>query len=360
MKYVLIISVFVGISSAKAHGVDGINLGPPSNDPKSLVKTMKADKDPALPRIAEGVTNGFKLWSAGSVVSVCFFDSSSDVRRQFADIANTWLKNANLKFDFGAAPDFRSCDDGSQYNIRVSFNNTGNWSYVGTDAVRVDRSAPSLNVQSGNNSGQHVTSANQFKTVVLHEVGHALAMEHEHQSPAAKCDQEFNWPVIYRTFAQRYSWDKEKVDTNLRSLAKSPRIRTTEYDPNSIMHYHFDAWMFHRGVASKCYTAENTMLSALDLATITAIYPADRGGQTSLYREREKRVRSVIDELGLSSEQKAAIVERINEVAQTAAPGYAAVLVTGGDINQSRGCNSAIAGAQATGGSSISSQSNCN
>ena len=68
MKYVLIISVFVGISSAKAHGVDGINLGPPSNDPKSLVKTMKADKDPALPRIAEGVTNGFKLWSAGSVV----------------------------------------------------------------------------------------------------------------------------------------------------------------------------------------------------------------------------------------------------------------------------------------------------
>ena len=59
----------------------------------------------------------------------------------------------------------------------------------------------------------------EFARIVIHEFGHALGLEHEHQSPFSSCENEFKWDVIYATLASPpNNWPKERVDFNMRAL----------------------------------------------------------------------------------------------------------------------------------------------
>ncbi|MGX9117870.1 M12 family metallopeptidase [Mesorhizobium sp. BHbsci] len=153
-----------------------------------------------------------------------------------------------------------------------------------------------MNIQSGNAMGVSVTEMGSFRGTVLHEIGHALSLQHEHQSPEASCDTEFDWDTVYPEFKQRYGWDRAKVDHNLGTLVKSKRLRTTAYDPHSIMHYYFPAWMFRDGEASACYTGHNHTLSPLDIASIKSAYPQDPGAQLQLVNGRLEATKSLIEE----------------------------------------------------------------
>ena len=93
----------------------------------------------------------------------------------------------------------------------------------------------------------------EFAHLILHELGHALALEHEHQSPEAKCDAEFDWAAVYARMDKDYGWSKGEVDFNLRTKIDDGRLRVTPYDKTSIMHYYFEPWMFIKGIASNCY-----------------------------------------------------------------------------------------------------------
>jgi len=54
---------------------------------------------------------------------------------------------------------------------------------------------------------------------ILHELGHALALEHDNQSPEANCDTEFDWPKVLR----QHTVDKKEVDFNLRTKLAEPK-----------------------------------------------------------------------------------------------------------------------------------------
>lgn len=145
---------------------------------------------------------------------------------------------------------------------------------------------------------------------------------------------------------------KGKVDLNLRSLVKAPRFRTTAYDPKSIMHYSFPAWMFLNGERSKCFVGHNVSISDLDKQAISMAYPDSPKGQMDYLRNRGDFAQQILSDLGLTNSQKARLSEVINKTAATAAPGLSISMsesnCSGGGITAA-----AVVSCTNTGGGSI-------
>jgi hypothetical protein len=241
-------------------------------------------------------------WNTGQTVTVAFKGGNKQLHADIEAIANEWTQHANLKLDFGknAAGNYREwkqSDMAFAANIRVSFDQEGYWSLVGTDSDDPVLTAPgeaSLNL-SGFDAAQRPS---EFKEVVLHEFGHALAFEHEHQAPLGECDFRFNDDLGYVATTDQFgqfvpdtmgrrpglytvlggppnNWPKSVVDFNLRPLAVSSEAYiATPFDKDSIMKYQFPEWMFASGALSQCFTATpNAELSNGDKVGAAKVYP---------------------------------------------------------------------------------------
>ena len=65
-------------------------------------------------------------------------------------------------------------------DVRVSFNEPGEWSYMGTQC----RSIPTN--QKTTNLGINFDDELESRHFILHSFGHVLGLIHEHQAPSAK------------------------------------------------------------------------------------------------------------------------------------------------------------------------------
>ncbi|MCA0056832.1 MULTISPECIES: M12 family metallopeptidase [unclassified Mesorhizobium] len=224
----------------------------------------------------EGVVREALRWP-GSTISVCFFGGTSQAREQVSQIANEWTLGSGISFDFGPQGGRRSCNPEKPSNVRVSFDGMGFWSYVGTKARFIDPSKQTLNL-SGMGAARPFSSSE--RGTILHEFGHALGFEHEHQSPVGGCDNEFNWNYLYTALG----WDKAKVDFNMRQLSVSSRedglLYVTPFDRDSIMLYSLAPEAFIDPANSSCFISrKNDTLSEVDVATERAMYPASVGNE---------------------------------------------------------------------------------
>lgn len=226
-------------------------------------------------KISQLVIDDLKLWRVGTL-TVSFKGGDAALHKKIADVANIWSQYGNIAFDFGHDPHtggYRLWTPGDTSHIRVGFDQQGYWSLVGTDSSDPQILAPgeiSLNL-----SGFDKVLPPDWKSVVLHEFGHALGFHHEHQSPDYACD--FDWPKVYDYLGGPPNfWPKWKVDHNLRQLKKG-NLSFSAHDKHSIMHYSFPAWMFLSGEDSQCYTAVNHELSEEDKAMMAEAYPKEAG-----------------------------------------------------------------------------------
>lgn len=187
-----------------------------------------------------------------------------------------------MRFDFGDMDDPRICDpqDGSINHIRVGYDQVGYWSMVGQDSIHLaPQTKKSMNLEAFDVDPPDQV---EFRRVVLHEFGHALGLQHEHQNPMSQCESEFDWDRLYRYFEGPPNyWNKELVDFNMRKIHE-PGLAAEEFDRDSIMLYTFPPDYFVKADASPCFAPSNSRLSEGDRHIMERMYPqevaADIGG----------------------------------------------------------------------------------
>jgi hypothetical protein len=245
------------------------------------------------------IINLTKRWTPGQTLRVAFKGGSDSLHKDIEDSVNEWTQFANLTLDFKDSGNYRTwspADTSYAAEIRVSFDQSGYYSLVGNDSINPAISKAgeeSLNLEGFDRDPR----PSDWKAVALHEFGHAIGFEHEHQAPLAPCDFRFDDEAGYvpttDTFGQftpdsagrrpglytllggpPNNWPTAVVDHNLRQLPDSHAYETGPFDKSSIMKYFFPDWMFVSGEHSACFTpTENLDLSSGDKEGAAKVYP---------------------------------------------------------------------------------------
>ena len=133
------------------------------------------------------------------------------------------------------------CADINDAEIRIGFlQGDGAWSYVGRDVIDIP--------------GQHERTMNfgwdlkrdpRGVDTPVHEIGHTLGFPHEHQNPFAGI--VWDESAVYRFFAGSPNfWSRQKTFHNVLRKLPERSVEGSKWDPNSIMHYPFDAGLIER------------------------------------------------------------------------------------------------------------------
>jgi hypothetical protein len=260
-------------------------------------------------------------WVPGSTVRVAFNGGNPVLYAKIEDAAQEWTKPgvANLRLQFKSATgeynQWSANDTQYQAEIRVAFasgNSGGYWSHVGKNSIDPSLSggAPaqaSLNLDSFDQS-----LPGDWRAVVMHEFGHALGFQHEHQNPAGGCDFRFDddpgyvltkdqagWyasdpngkrPGLYTYLGGKANfWPRNKVDFNLRAIPVSSAFLVGAFDKTSIMKYFFGAFMFVAAENSPCFTpSENLVISDQDKSGARQAYSTDANAISAVILQKKQ------------------------------------------------------------------------
>ncbi|MDR7274077.1 hypothetical protein [Catenuloplanes atrovinosus] len=257
----------------------------------------------------EFLVQDLSRWAPGAVLRVAFLDGDTEAHAKVEEATRQITDVCGITLDFGRDPAtgayrrWTTKDTEYAAEIRVSFDQGGYWSLVGTDstdATLADASSPiggAPHQRSLNLSGFDGILPDDWAGTVRHEFLHALAFKHTHQNMRGPCADEFRWeddegyvptkdprgvfvadeagrrPGVYTYLAGPPNrWTRAKVDFNLRTR-ESDETLAGPFDAKSVMLYQFEPF-FYKTAPSPCAPAGNGIdLSEGDVRGLQVLYP---------------------------------------------------------------------------------------
>ena len=168
-----------------------------------------------------------------------------------------WTKHANIHFEF--------VSDRNSAEIRVGFvQGDGSWSYLGTDALTIPKDQHTMNY------GWLTPDEDEqeYRRVVLHEVGHSLGAIHEHQNPSGGIPWDREAVLRYYQGPPNY-WSVADIEHNLFERYAESQTNFTGFDRLSIMAYPIPNEL----TVGDYYVPFNTNLSEQDKQFMAYCYP---------------------------------------------------------------------------------------
>jgi hypothetical protein len=171
-------------------------------------------------------------WVNSTVLHYCFFTNghfsvpkaqADAVRQAFA----TWKA-------VGIGLEFTEVTQLSEAEVRIGFSQADgrSASAVGRQILGVPLNQPTTVY------GWNLNTA-YGRGTALHELGHVLGMEHEHQNPFAGI--KWHEQAVYDSLAQPPNgWDAATTYHNILEKLSPQQVQGSAWDPNSIMEYEFE------------------------------------------------------------------------------------------------------------------------
>jgi hypothetical protein len=136
--------------------------------------------------------------------------------------------------DVGIGLNFREVDQLSEAEIRLGYSEEdgSSASAVGREILNVPLIEPTTVY------GWNLTTP-YGRGTALHELGHVLGMEHEHQNPYAGI--KWHEQAVYDALAKPpNNWDRATTYHNILEKLASQQVQGSTWDPDSIMEYEFE------------------------------------------------------------------------------------------------------------------------
>lgn len=187
-------------------------------------------------------------------LNVTFLGGSEKIRKKVIKCSRIWEDACGIRFHFGNMPDA---------DIRIAFQCSGHWSWVGRDNRNVPANKATMNLQLTDWDTEE-----EIRRVTLHEFGHAIGLEHEHQHPNGNI--KWNEPVVFKFYKSTQGWDEK--ETRYQVIDRDPPgndLVDTGFDPTSIMMYPIPAKLTEDGFSTKM----NSILSKNDKNWAAFVYP---------------------------------------------------------------------------------------
>lgn len=227
-------------------------------EPRHAVKKKPGAGTKTMPGEEQWIPGGpvavtAKLWKPGRTLRIKFLQGDPVVQKKVREAALEWTRYANLHFEFVSEGDSE---------LRISFEQGGSWSYVGTDSLTTPQDKPTINL--GWLTAK--TTDEEIRRVVIHEFGHTLGLVAANQSPVANIP--WNKKAAYEYYG-KMGWDRQTVDYNVFTKYNPDQVKYGPPDPYSIMYHPVP----REATDGKLEIFQGTELSEGDKQFIAQLYP---------------------------------------------------------------------------------------
>ncbi|MBC7538719.1 MAG: hypothetical protein H7281_07860 [Bacteriovorax sp.] len=202
-----------------------------------------------------------KTWEENRTLIITFIDGEPETKMEVERFSNEWTKYANINFAFYPTPN--DVPKNKTIDILISFKKTGNNSSVGRDSLASSKN----NTYSMSLSELDKKFIHLRRSTILHEFGHALGLEHEHQH--INRNFKLNEEKALEYCRTVYGFDESTCRLNIIQTISGNDVYMSKYDPLSIMHYSLHPSFLQNQIN----LSNNISLSLLDKIEIAKVYP---------------------------------------------------------------------------------------
>ena len=216
---------------------------------------------PAVHRAPKGVLKAWDddatLWPQKTKLRVLFIEGTD--RQQAAAWKRFQKVDALINLSFELVKT-------GPAEIRVGFGPLGHWSYVGKGCLAVPANQRTMNLQL-DASIIGGDPDNEWDRVAIHEVCHAVGLQHEHQHPQAHIP--WNIPAVLSYYKQTQGWSEAQTRAQVLNPPKVKNWSGTPFDATSIMEYPVPKFLTTNGFS----VGWNARLSKQDIGFLKQLYP---------------------------------------------------------------------------------------